>query len=104
MFIHDEEKAGIWLIDFGKTVPLPEGMTINHNSAWEVGNHEDGYLIGIDNLIELFKSLVHVLKIDEASEATVDHKPDVVELNSRTAQSANVAAEVKSPQDPEKGK
>ena len=58
MFVHDSEKACIWLIDFGKTVPLPSGLNIDHKSPWVVGNHEDGYLIGIDNLISIYTSLV----------------------------------------------
>jgi len=62
LFIHDEERVGVWLIDFGKTVPLPEGVAIDHNSAWEVGNHEDGYKIGVDNLVALFSALVEELR------------------------------------------
>ena len=58
LFIHDGDKVGIWLIDFGKTMPLPPGVEINHKSAWGVGNHEDGYLIGVENLIKLFQELV----------------------------------------------
>ena len=66
LFIHDEEKVGIWLIDFGKTVPLPPtSKPITHNSNWEVGNHEDGYLIGIGNLIELFTNLCQLLEKEE---------------------------------------
>ncbi|CAG4997002.1 unnamed protein product [Parnassius apollo] len=57
LFVHDKRKASIWMIDFAKTVPVPENVTIDHNSAWKVGNHEDGYLIGIDNLISIFESL-----------------------------------------------
>ena len=47
----------MWLIDFGKTVPAPNGITIDHKSPWEVGNHEDGYLIGVQNLINIFSDL-----------------------------------------------
>lgn len=47
----------MWLIDFAKTVHLPENHFIDHSSTWKVGNHEDGYLIGINNLIELFTEL-----------------------------------------------
>ncbi len=62
LFIHDSDKVGVWLIDFGKTVPLPPGVTIDHQSVWEVGNHEDGYKIGIENLIELFQTLANTLR------------------------------------------
>ncbi|XP_050344256.1 inositol-trisphosphate 3-kinase A isoform X1 [Nymphalis io] len=58
LFVHDKRKSSIWMIDFAKTVPVPEGVNIDHNSAWKVGNHEDGYLIGIDNLISIFESLI----------------------------------------------
>ena len=61
LFVHDSQKAGVWLIDFGKTVSVPEGLSIDHKSPWEVGNHEDGYLIGIENLILLFRDLVTLL-------------------------------------------
>jgi len=55
LFVHDEKKANIWLIDFGKTVSVPENLQIDHKSAWEVGNHEDGYLIGLDCIVNIFK-------------------------------------------------
>lgn len=46
------------MIDFAKTVSVPDNVNIDHNSAWKVGNHEDGYLIGLDNLISIFESLI----------------------------------------------
>lgn len=62
LFVHDSTKACVWLIDFGKTVPLPEGANIDHKTPWVVGNHEDGYLIGVDNLISIFTSLLAKLE------------------------------------------
>ena len=53
LFVHDDKKANVWLIDFGKTVPVPENLEIDHKSAWEVGNHEDGYLIGLDCILTI---------------------------------------------------
>lgn len=57
LFVHDHNLASVWLIDFAKTVPVPAGITITHRDPWEVGNHEDGYLIGIANLISIFEDL-----------------------------------------------
>jgi hypothetical protein len=54
LFVHDKKKAGVWLIDFAKTILLPDNVNITHNNKWKVGNHEDGYLIGINNLIDIF--------------------------------------------------
>lgn len=59
LFVHDKRKASIWMIDFAKTVPIPNDLSIDHNSAWAVGNHEDGYLIGLNNLISIFESLLN---------------------------------------------
>ena len=65
LFVHDSTKACIWLIDFGKTVPVPEGTTIDHKSPWEVGNHEDGYLIGVEviDYFDLFDLLLQIIKV-----------------------------------------
>jgi len=73
LFVHDSQKAGVWLIDFGKTVSVPEGLSIDHKSPWEVGNHEDGYLIGIENLILLFGDLVTMLKGEDKD----DHRSSI---------------------------
>lgn len=58
MFVHDRHNANVWLIDFAKTLVLPEEIHISHDSNWIVGNHEDGYLIGINNLIHIFSTML----------------------------------------------
>ena len=59
LFVHDSTSAGVWMIDFAKTLPLPIHLkNINHDAEWQVGNHEDGYLIGINNLIEIFQDII----------------------------------------------
>lgn len=58
LFVHDKRKASVWMIDFAKTVSVPDNVSIDHNTKWKVGNHEDGYLIGLDNLISIFESLI----------------------------------------------
>lgn len=57
LFIHDDANASIWLIDFAKTHSLPEKIRVTHRDKWDLGNHEDGYLTGIENLIRIFESI-----------------------------------------------
>lgn len=92
LFVHDNINASIWLIDFAKTVELPQNVTIDHNSAWTVGNHEDGYLIGINNMIDIFTELLQehasLVKGTESSEvqetqSTADSDHGSEELSSR---------------------
>lgn len=56
MFVHNDTSALVRMIDFAKTVPLPEDVHITHRSPWSEGTHEDGYLLGLDNLIDLFST------------------------------------------------
>ena len=44
LFVHDAEKVGVFMIDFGQTKKLEEGK-----------QKGDGYLDGLNNLIEIFK-------------------------------------------------
>ncbi|XP_005414083.1 PREDICTED: inositol-trisphosphate 3-kinase C [Chinchilla lanigera] len=58
LFVHDHTGlAKVWMIDFGKTVPLPDHHTLTHRLPWAEGNREDGYLWGLDNLIRLLQGL-----------------------------------------------
>nr|ACN11262.1 Inositol-trisphosphate 3-kinase A [Salmo salar] len=60
LFIHDHtERAEVWLIDFGKTTGLPEGQTLDHCIPWQEGNREDGYMLGLDNLMRTLGSLTN---------------------------------------------
>jgi 1D-myo-inositol-triphosphate 3-kinase len=52
LLIHDHIEAGVWLIDFAKTFNIKH--KISHRGQWTLGNHEDGVLVGIDNLVRLF--------------------------------------------------
>ncbi|XP_068440364.1 inositol-trisphosphate 3-kinase Cb [Clinocottus analis] len=59
LFVHDASgKARVWMIDFGKTVPLPAPQTLDHRTPWMEGNREDGYLWGLDNLIQIFSTML----------------------------------------------
>ncbi|XP_054827502.1 inositol-trisphosphate 3-kinase A isoform X2 [Eublepharis macularius] len=59
LFVHDDSgHANVWLIDFGKTTLLPDGQTLDHRIPWQEGNREDGYLLGLDNLIDILESIL----------------------------------------------
>ncbi|XP_061099194.1 inositol-trisphosphate 3-kinase A [Conger conger] len=59
LFVHDKrEQAMVWMIDFGKTTPLPEGQVLCHRAEWAEGNREDGYLWGLDHLIDILTDMV----------------------------------------------
>lgn len=47
------EKAGLWLIDFARVDKAPNRLT--HTVPWTPGSHEDGFLLGVRNLLTLWK-------------------------------------------------
>ncbi|KAA8583182.1 hypothetical protein FQN60_015728 [Etheostoma spectabile] len=60
LFVHDSKgRAKVWMIDFGKTTPLPEGEELTHRVSWQEGNREDGYLSGLDSLVDIILSMVN---------------------------------------------
>jgi len=62
LFVVDNERARVHLIDLAKTEPVPEGMQINHCSPWTPGNHEDGVLKGVESLLDLWKKALAELE------------------------------------------
>uniref|UniRef100_A0A667WN63 Kinase n=1 Tax=Myripristis murdjan TaxID=586833 RepID=A0A667WN63_9TELE len=59
LFVHDGTgKTGVWMIDFAKTAALPPHLTLDHRSPWVEGNREDGYLWGLDNLIDILTNIL----------------------------------------------
>ncbi|KAL9925205.1 inositol-trisphosphate 3-kinase-like protein isoform 1-T1 [Glossina fuscipes fuscipes] len=55
--VYDHSRVGCWLIDFVKSRPLPMNVKVNHRSEWLPGNHEEGLLRGLDNLITAFEEV-----------------------------------------------
>jgi 1D-myo-inositol-triphosphate 3-kinase len=58
LFVHDSKQSTIGMIDFGRAKKLPSDINITHDSHDPNDNYEDGYLIGIDSLINIFYELV----------------------------------------------
>lgn len=55
--VYDDHKVGVWLIDFAKSLPLPEGVRVDHRRRWTVGNCEEGLLFGVDELIRTLEEV-----------------------------------------------
>lgn len=79
LLVHDQPleggaaRANVWMIDFGKTTPLNGDKALDHRTPWQEGNQEDGYLFGLDNLVDLFENLNDI----QAPEGLEDDQPAV---------------------------
>mmetsp|Transcript_52216 Transcript_52216/g.124481 ORF Transcript_52216/g.124481 Transcript_52216/m.124481 type:complete len:698 (+) Transcript_52216:87-2180(+) len=71
LFVVDKSRAEVHLIDFAKTQPLPEGAHVDHRSPWSDGNHEDGVLYGLENLLHMWERARTAVE-DPDSELAVD--------------------------------
>ena len=62
LFAHDAAgNLGVWMIDFCNTDPLPAGVEITHLEPFvRRQHHEDGYLIGVDNILRIFEEIFAV--------------------------------------------
>ncbi|XP_018409802.1 PREDICTED: inositol-trisphosphate 3-kinase B-like [Nanorana parkeri] len=74
LFVHDRRgSAKVWMIDFGKTTPAPAHISLRHDVAWELGTHEDGYLLGLQNLIDTIQDTIQMVEDtrEEADDSSV---------------------------------
>ena len=57
LFVYDgaSDQARVCMIDLPRTKEAP--TKLKHDVPWVDGNNEDGYLTGVDNLIEIFEAL-----------------------------------------------
>ena len=50
------------MIDFAHCHRMPDGVRLTHRAPWAKGNHEEGYLYGLDELLQMFGELAHDLE------------------------------------------
>jgi len=60
LLVREGSKVGAWVIDFAKA--RSSEIPLDHRSPWVVGNHEDGFLFGLDKLIEVRNKLSLFIK------------------------------------------
>jgi len=47
-------RVGVHMIDFSSTAQAKDGERLTHRAPWQPGSGEEGYLVGVDNLIKMF--------------------------------------------------
>ncbi|KAF4526124.1 hypothetical protein B566_EDAN007618 [Ephemera danica] len=66
LIVRDDRKLGAWVIDFGKARAVEKPL--DHRTPWVPGNHEEGFLMGLDSLIEIVTQcdlkVVHSTKLE----------------------------------------
>ena len=67
------QSAAVYMIDFAKALPSEGALT--HTEPWVNGNREDGYLAGLDSLIDFWREL----------EEKIDPKPPSPEVRRRVS-------------------
>lgn len=55
--VYDNDRVGAWMIDFAKSHALPLGVKTTHRRPWLPGNHEEGLLHGLDELIKTVENI-----------------------------------------------
>jgi len=50
------------IIDLTRVSEIMGGALIDHRAKWQPGNHEDGYLFGLDNLIKTFEECLTAIQ------------------------------------------
>lgn len=69
------------MIDFAKTFPLPANIHITHDKPWQSGNHEDGYLIGVKNLIGMLNEIWTEMNASTKTNANTAHSNVALPFN-----------------------
>ena len=74
------------MIDFAKTrdlASLPGGHgTVTHRAPWAEGNHEDGYLFGLDTLIAMWREIADAAEdAADAAEAKIEAEEAEIEAD-----------------------
>jgi len=58
LFVYDEnDNATVTMLDFGKTVRSPQPLKHNVPYVYPTLSHEEGYLVGVDNILKIIKAI-----------------------------------------------
>jgi len=63
-------------IDFAKTT-LKEGAELSHRTPWVIGNHEDGILLGVENLLSCSSAMLDELRKEVSRDDSGSMSPDL---------------------------